>query len=264
MTDSGKYLCAADWKACKGPDIVFVETNCFSDSAGYAASHDFRSRWSTLGRAGGRCIGIYIGGNHYYIWDEAAEGKGGVSCEKDNYNKGSENSPLEQPVAIRIEQAYFSTITSLGEKGPCIIVGRCADYILKMKGRISIPREWPQSLRNCSTCSGPGVLWRSSEFTWFGKESADRAYGFPTWHPYSRGGTARTGKPGVWDRLSGWIRMIHSKQWFKGGLYGLPFCSFAVYDNRQPTIHVSVFQISFTYKLDRKTELLILWNYLKY
>lgn len=64
-------------------------------------------------------------------YDEKAMNSLLYSLVLGNYYRGSENSPIEQPVAIRIEQAYFSTITSLAEKGPCIIVGRCADYILK-------------------------------------------------------------------------------------------------------------------------------------
>lgn len=48
-----------------------------------------------------------------------------------NYCRGSENRSIEYPVAMRIEQAYFSTIISLAEKEPCIIVGRGADYILR-------------------------------------------------------------------------------------------------------------------------------------
>ena len=127
FSDSGKYLCAADWKACKGPDIVVVETNCFSDSAGYTASSVFGCRWSTLGRTGGGCPCIYIGGSHHYIWNEGIEDKGGISCEKDYYNRK------------RIRQwRTWDWITNLAEKEPCIIVGRCADYILKdHKNRIS-------------------------------------------------------------------------------------------------------------------------------
>lgn len=71
-------------------------------------------------------------------YDEKAMNSLLYSLVLGNYYKGLENSPLEQPVAIRIEQAYFSTITNLAEKEPCIIVGRCADYILKdHKNRIS-------------------------------------------------------------------------------------------------------------------------------
>lgn len=71
-------------------------------------------------------------------YDEKAMNSLLYSLVLGNYYKVLENSPLEQPVAIRIEQAYFSTITNLAEKEPCIIVGRCADYILKdHKNRIS-------------------------------------------------------------------------------------------------------------------------------
>lgn len=48
-----------------------------------------------------------------------------------NYYRRSENGTIEHPIAMRVEQAYFSTIINLAEKGPCIIVGRGADYILR-------------------------------------------------------------------------------------------------------------------------------------
>ena len=48
-----------------------------------------------------------------------------------NYYRGAENGTIEHPVAMRVQQAYFSTIISLAEKEPCIIVGRGADYILR-------------------------------------------------------------------------------------------------------------------------------------
>ena len=55
-----------------------------------------------------------------------------------NYYRGAENGTIEHPIAMRVEQAYFSTIISLAEKEPCIIVGRAADYILREnKNRIS-------------------------------------------------------------------------------------------------------------------------------
>lgn len=37
----------------------------------------------------------------------------------------------ELPLNQKIFLAQFDTIRSLAEKGPCIIVGRCADYVLK-------------------------------------------------------------------------------------------------------------------------------------
>lgn len=37
----------------------------------------------------------------------------------------------ELPLDHKIFLAQFDTIRKLGEKGPCVIVGRCADYVLK-------------------------------------------------------------------------------------------------------------------------------------
>jgi cytidylate kinase len=36
-----------------------------------------------------------------------------------------------QPVNQRVFQAQFDTIRELAEKGSCVIVGRCADYVLE-------------------------------------------------------------------------------------------------------------------------------------
>ncbi len=36
-----------------------------------------------------------------------------------------------QPVNQRVFQAQFDAIRALAEKGPCVIVGRCADYVLE-------------------------------------------------------------------------------------------------------------------------------------
>ncbi len=42
---------------------------------------------------------------------------------------------LQMPLNQRIFLAQFEAITKLAEEGPCVIVGRCADYVLKdMKG----------------------------------------------------------------------------------------------------------------------------------
>jgi len=39
--------------------------------------------------------------------------------------------PGELPLNQRIFMAQFKAITQIGTKGPCVIVGRCADYVLK-------------------------------------------------------------------------------------------------------------------------------------
>ena len=45
-----------------------------------------------------------------------------------NYYRSQEKE--EQPLVIRVQNAYFDTIRELAGKGCCIMVGRCADYIL--------------------------------------------------------------------------------------------------------------------------------------
>lgn len=42
----------------------------------------------------------------------------------------------EMPLNQKIFLAQFDTIRSLAEKGPCVIVGRCADYVLKNKDNV--------------------------------------------------------------------------------------------------------------------------------
>ncbi len=42
----------------------------------------------------------------------------------------------ELPLDHRIFLAQFDTIRKLAQKGPCVIVGRCADYVLKADDRV--------------------------------------------------------------------------------------------------------------------------------
>lgn len=42
----------------------------------------------------------------------------------------------DMPLNHRIFLAQFDTIRSLAEKGPCVIVGRCADYVLKNRENV--------------------------------------------------------------------------------------------------------------------------------
>ncbi len=41
------------------------------------------------------------------------------------------NLPGDMPLNHRIFMAQFKAITQVAAKGPCVIVGRCADYVLK-------------------------------------------------------------------------------------------------------------------------------------
>ncbi|SDB53721.1 Cytidylate kinase-like family protein [Ruminococcaceae bacterium FB2012] len=42
----------------------------------------------------------------------------------------------EMPLNQKIFLAQFDTIRSLAEKGPCVIVGRCADYVLRNQDHV--------------------------------------------------------------------------------------------------------------------------------
>ena len=56
----------------------------------------------------------------------------------------------ELPLNQKIFLAQFETIRSLAEKGPCVIVGRCADYVLKNHDNVInffITGEMPQKRR---------------------------------------------------------------------------------------------------------------------
>lgn len=44
--------------------------------------------------------------------------------------------PLELPLNHKIFLAQFDTIKNLAKKSPCIIVGRCADYVLKDEAHV--------------------------------------------------------------------------------------------------------------------------------
>lgn len=114
----------------------------------------------TIGRefgSGGRTIGKMVAnrlGLAYYdreIIDEAAK-KSGLSSryieENEQRNPGSLLYSLAMggfyghgnmqlgggqaaPLSEQIYKAQKEAITALADKGPCVIVGRCADYILK-------------------------------------------------------------------------------------------------------------------------------------
>lgn len=42
----------------------------------------------------------------------------------------SEDPSLMLPISIRIAEAQFSAISNYADKGPCVIMGRCADFVL--------------------------------------------------------------------------------------------------------------------------------------
>ncbi len=57
----------------------------------------------------------------------------------DTYSFGYSSPYIEMPLSHKVFLAQFDTIKKIAEEGPCVIVGRCADYALSdFKDRISI------------------------------------------------------------------------------------------------------------------------------
>ena len=52
------------------------------------------------------------------------------SLVMDPYSLGMHSTGFEMPLNQKVFLAAFDTIKKLAEKGPCVIVGRCADYAL--------------------------------------------------------------------------------------------------------------------------------------
>ena len=57
----------------------------------------------------------------------------------DTYSFGYSSPYIEMPLSHKVFLAQFDTIKKIAQEGPCVIVGRCADYALSdFKDRISI------------------------------------------------------------------------------------------------------------------------------
>lgn len=55
----------------------------------------------------------------------------------DTYSFGYNSAFIDMPISQKVFLAQFDTIKKIAEEGPCVIVGRCADYALS---------EYPNSL----------------------------------------------------------------------------------------------------------------------
>jgi cytidylate kinase len=53
------------------------------------------------------------------------------SLVMDPYSLGFGNAGYEMPINEKVFLAAFDTIKKLADEGPCVIVGRCADYALR-------------------------------------------------------------------------------------------------------------------------------------
>jgi len=64
--------------------------------------------------------------------DEQLESRFEYSRAAATYQYSGGESPL--PTGARVAQAQFDLIRQLADEGPCVIVGRCAGYILRARG----------------------------------------------------------------------------------------------------------------------------------
>ena len=53
------------------------------------------------------------------------------SIVMDPYSYGFTNTGFQNNISQQAFQAIYDTINCIGEQGPCVIVGRCADYALR-------------------------------------------------------------------------------------------------------------------------------------
>ncbi|MBR1781634.1 MAG: cytidylate kinase-like family protein [Oscillospiraceae bacterium] len=63
--------------------------------------------------------------------DEKPVGYFDIGGYQYGYRWYSDDPSLLLPLGMRIANAQFDVITQLADKGPCVIVGRCADYVLQ-------------------------------------------------------------------------------------------------------------------------------------
>ena len=64
-------------------------------------------------------------------YDEKQERKSFFSMFSGFQGRGDAGMYLEMPLNHRIFLAQFDTIRRIADEGPCVIVGRCADYVLR-------------------------------------------------------------------------------------------------------------------------------------
>ena len=64
-------------------------------------------------------------------YDEKQEKRGILSMLGGLQGRGDLGMMLDMPLNHRIFLAQFDTIRRIADEGPCVIVGRCADYVLR-------------------------------------------------------------------------------------------------------------------------------------
>ena len=67
--------------------------------------------------------------------DEKPTGSFLYNLVTDTYSFGFSSPYIEMPLSHKVFLAQFDTIKKIAEEGPCVIVGRCADYALAETGK---------------------------------------------------------------------------------------------------------------------------------
>ena len=66
------------------------------------------------------------------IHDETATNSFLYNLVMDNYSFGISTLPnMDMPISQKVFMAQYNTIQKLAQESPCVIVGRCADYVLQ-------------------------------------------------------------------------------------------------------------------------------------
>ena len=73
------------------------------------------------------------------------------SLVMDTYSMGyAGNTYTEMPINHKVFLAQFDAIKKIADEGPCVLVGRCADYILETSGKTDLVKIFVYA--DLSTC----------------------------------------------------------------------------------------------------------------
>ncbi|MBQ7588784.1 MAG: cytidylate kinase-like family protein [Lachnospiraceae bacterium] len=86
--------------------------------------------------------------------DEKPTGSFLYNLVTDTYSFGFSSPYIEMPLSHKVFLAQFDTIKKIAQEGPCVIVGRCADYALAETGKclsVFIHAGWEDRIERIKT-----------------------------------------------------------------------------------------------------------------
>ncbi len=106
-------------------------------------------------------------------YDEKATSSFLYSLVMDPYTFGRFDMPIPQKVYL----STFDSIRSLAEQGPCVIVGRCADYVLRERADcLNIFIKAPLEKRVARICTRLNVDAKTAESTIYKIDKQRKSY----------------------------------------------------------------------------------------